>query len=193
MAKKRKTAKTVQTSKRGASTTRPRTPGKTLALRKAARRVVSRKTAARKTGAKSGRQTAGTKKSAGRSAARKYVYFFGSGKADGDRSLKDLLGGKGAGLAEMTAAGLPVPPACIGRRDEHYSQAIKTYIDERYKLTVYYERDYGELFDLQEDPGEVRNLWSVAEHANLKSELTRKLLFAEMGKEPLWMPRISGA
>ncbi len=43
-------------------------------------------------------------------AARQYVYFFGSGKADGDRTMKDLLGGKGAGLAEMTNAGLPVPP-----------------------------------------------------------------------------------
>jgi pyruvate,orthophosphate dikinase len=41
---------------------------------------------------------------------RKHVYFFGSGKADGDRHMKDLLGGKGAGLAEMTNAGLPVPP-----------------------------------------------------------------------------------
>src|SRR5882762_2058887 len=44
------------------------------------------------------------------SKARKYVYFFGNGKADGNRHLKDLLGGKGAGLAEMTNAGLPVPP-----------------------------------------------------------------------------------
>ncbi len=42
--------------------------------------------------------------------ARKYVYFFGNGKADGDRTMKDLLGGKGSGLAEMTNAGLPVPP-----------------------------------------------------------------------------------
>ena len=39
----------------------------------------------------------------------KHVYFFGGGKADGDRSMRDLLGGKGAGLAEMTNAGLPVP------------------------------------------------------------------------------------
>ncbi len=42
--------------------------------------------------------------------SRKYVYFFGNGKADGNRTMKDLLGGKGAGLAEMTNAGLPVPP-----------------------------------------------------------------------------------
>src|SRR5712692_5723586 len=40
----------------------------------------------------------------------KYVYFFGGGKADGHGNMKDGLGGKGAGLAEMTNAGLPVPP-----------------------------------------------------------------------------------
>lgn len=40
----------------------------------------------------------------------KYVYFFGDGHADGDGKMKDVLGGKGAGLAEMTNAGLPVPP-----------------------------------------------------------------------------------
>jgi pyruvate, orthophosphate dikinase len=39
-----------------------------------------------------------------------YVYFFGGGKADGNKDMKDILGGKGAGLAEMTNAGLPVPP-----------------------------------------------------------------------------------
>ena len=38
-----------------------------------------------------------------------YVYFFGAGKADGTGDMKDLLGGKGAGLAEMTRIGLPVP------------------------------------------------------------------------------------
>ena len=45
-----------------------------------------------------------------RASRKKYVYFFGNGKADGDRTMKDLLGGKGSGLAEMTNAGLPVPP-----------------------------------------------------------------------------------
>ncbi len=40
----------------------------------------------------------------------KYVYFFGGGKADGNGKMKDVLGGKGAGLAEMTNAALPVPP-----------------------------------------------------------------------------------
>src|SRR5260370_13701682 len=39
----------------------------------------------------------------------KWVYFFGGGKAEGDGTWRDLLGGKGAGLAEMTRIGLPVP------------------------------------------------------------------------------------
>ncbi len=39
----------------------------------------------------------------------KYVYFFGSGKAEGTGDMKEILGGKGAGLAEMTRIGLPVP------------------------------------------------------------------------------------
>ncbi len=39
-----------------------------------------------------------------------HVFFFGGGKAEGNGSMKDVLGGKGAGLAEMTNAGLPVPP-----------------------------------------------------------------------------------
>ncbi|MEE8218774.1 MAG: PEP/pyruvate-binding domain-containing protein, partial [Vicinamibacteria bacterium] len=39
-----------------------------------------------------------------------FVYFFGGGSADGHKDMKDLLGGKGSGLAEMTNAGVPVPP-----------------------------------------------------------------------------------
>ncbi len=50
-------------------------------------------------------ETAGTK-----TTEFQYVYFFGDGHADGNGKMKDELGGKGAGLAEMTNAGLPVPP-----------------------------------------------------------------------------------
>ena len=39
-----------------------------------------------------------------------YVFFFGNGSAEGNGKMRDILGGKGAGLAEMTNAGLPVPP-----------------------------------------------------------------------------------
>jgi pyruvate,orthophosphate dikinase len=42
--------------------------------------------------------------------AKKYVYFFGAGKAEGNKDMKGLLGGKGANLAEMAGIGLPVPP-----------------------------------------------------------------------------------
>ncbi len=42
--------------------------------------------------------------------AKKYVYFFGAGKADGKAEMKNLLGGKGANIAEMTNLGIPVPP-----------------------------------------------------------------------------------
>jgi uncharacterized sulfatase len=70
---------------------------------------------------------------------------------------------------------------------------LKTYVDDRYKLTVYYNREYGELFDLAEDPNEVRNLWHLPEYESLKSKLMLKYIWAELGKEPLWMPRVSGA
>ena len=40
----------------------------------------------------------------------KRIYTFGGGKAEGNKDMKDLLGGKGAGLAEMSNIGIPVPP-----------------------------------------------------------------------------------
>ncbi|MFP5341598.1 MAG: pyruvate, phosphate dikinase [Candidatus Limnocylindria bacterium] len=43
-------------------------------------------------------------------AAKRYIYAWGDGRAEGDATMRDLLGGKGAGLAEMTRAGLPTPP-----------------------------------------------------------------------------------
>lgn len=66
----------------------------------------------------------------------------------------------------------------------------KTYIDHRYKLTVYYRQTYGELFDLQEDPGELRNLWNDPSYAALKTDLLLKYAWAELGKEAMPMPRI---
>jgi len=83
--------------------------------------------------------------------------------------------------------------ALVENRHEPTTIHLKTYVDERYKLTVYYNQPYGELFDLETDPGEINNLWDDAEHAALKNELIQKLLYVEMGKEPLWMPRIAVA
>ena len=42
--------------------------------------------------------------------ADRYVYFFGAGETEGSKEMKELLGGKGAGLAEMARIGVPVPP-----------------------------------------------------------------------------------
>ncbi len=76
--------------------------------KKLARKTSTRKPARPTKSAKAPARAAAKARPAGRGT--KYVYFFGDGKADGDRSMKDLLGGKGSGLAEMTSAGLPVPP-----------------------------------------------------------------------------------
>src|SRR5579862_5378858 len=47
---------------------------------------------------------------ASRSAPSRLVYSFADGRADGSRDMRDVLGGKGANLAEMTTLGIPVPP-----------------------------------------------------------------------------------
>src|SRR5512135_446549 len=65
----------------------------------------------------------------------KYVYFFGGGKADGNESMKNLLGGKGANLAEMAghpALRLPVPPGFTITTEvcTHYYANRKTYPKE---------------------------------------------------------------
>ncbi len=57
----------------------------------------------------------------------KYVYYFGDGQADGNAKMKDVLGGKGAGLAEMTNIGVPVPPGFT------ISTAVCTYFYENGK------------------------------------------------------------
>ena len=69
----------------------------------------------------------------------------------------------------------------------------RTYINDRYKLTVFYGQEFGELYDLRQDPGEINNLWDHPDSQSLKAELFLKYIHAELGKEPLWMPRIAGA
>ncbi|MGG4032398.1 sulfatase-like hydrolase/transferase [Paenibacillus cisolokensis] len=106
---------------------------------------------------------------------------------------------------------IPVPHAMtgvdqrdvwLGRKEKARDHAIcefrheattihqKTYVNARYKITVYYNQTYGELFDLDEDPQELRNLWDDPDYADLKSELLLKYIWAELGKESMPMPRI---
>lgn len=70
----------------------------------------------------------------------KYVYFFGGGKAEGSGSMKSLLGGKGAGLAEMTAIGLPVPAGftITTKVCEEYYKSNKKYSPELKKQVEQY-------------------------------------------------------
>src|SRR6195256_3984398 len=71
--------------------------------------------------------------------ATQYVYSFGGGKADGNGLMKDELGGKGAGLAEMTNAGLPVPPGfTISTR------ASRLYFENADKLSAEVEKEIEE-------------------------------------------------
>jgi pyruvate, orthophosphate dikinase len=81
------------------------------------------------------------KKATAKSAARgkKYVYFFGGGKADGNRNMKDLLGGKGSGLAEMTNAGLPVPPGFTIS-----TEVCNIYYKEKAKVPAAIDREIAE-------------------------------------------------
>lgn len=70
---------------------------------------------------------------------------------------------------------------------------LRTYIGERFELTVYRDQEYGELFDLQNDPGERCNLWDEPESAGIRAEMLRRSLNAEVAREPMRLPRIAHA
>src|SRR5438045_4537197 len=71
----------------------------------------------------------------------RHVYFFGNGRADGSAAMRDILGGKGAGLAEMANLGLPVPPGftisarlCIAYVEEgRFPPALRAEVDRHLK------------------------------------------------------------
>ena len=88
----------------------------------------------------------------------RWVYGFGGGVADGDASMKNLLGGKGANLAEMSALGLPVPPgftitteACTHyyANGQTYPDALKTQVSDALKKV---ESETGKAFGDPENP-----------------------------------------
>jgi len=113
----------------------------------------------------------------------------------------------------LTAAGLPVPGAMQGisqweswqggaparewamveNRHQPTKLSLRTLVMDRYKITVYRGSDDGELFDLQADPGEVRNLWADPDFADVKAAMLLRFVQAEIEKEPMRYPRIAGA
>lgn len=87
----------------------------------------------------------------------KMVYFFGEGKAEGNITMKKTLGGKGAGLAEMTNIGVPVPPGftitsqCCLYYEKHkkYPEGLEDQINENLKKL---ENAMGQQFGSKESP-----------------------------------------
>ena len=83
----------------------------------------------------------------------KFVYSFGAGSADGDATMKNLLGGKGANLAEMNKIGLPVPPGftittevCTAFYElgQNYPSELSAQVDEAIKkVASIVEKDFG--------------------------------------------------
>ena len=90
------------------------------------------------------------------STATKHVYFFGGGKAEGNGKMKDVLGGKGAGLAEMTNVGLPVPPGFTIQTEacrEFMRGALSAEVDaEMYAALERLEKLQGQKLGAGENP-----------------------------------------
>ena len=147
---------------------------KTAAKKTAAKRKTAKKTVAKKSAAKSASKST-AKKHAGRSGARtpkkvskkasrkkaaggkkikpgKMVYYFGKTKTEGDRSMKTLIGGKGANLADMTSIGLPVPPGftittdTCAKYNEGGGRLPKGLIQEVHTHVATLERELGKKF-----------------------------------------------
>ncbi|MHB8302142.1 MAG: PEP/pyruvate-binding domain-containing protein [Acidobacteriaceae bacterium] len=85
-----------------------------------------------------------------------YVFFFGGGTAEGNGNMKDILGGKGAGLAEMTNAGLPVPPGFTIQTEacrEHMRGALSPQVTEQMHTALRrLEKLQGQRFGVGENP-----------------------------------------
>ena len=70
---------------------------------------------------------------------------------------------------------------------------LRTFITERYKLTLYRGETFGELFDLEADPGELNNRFADPSYAPVKAQLMEQWLQAELAREPTRFARIAGA
>jgi pyruvate, orthophosphate dikinase len=89
---------------------------------------------------------------------KKYVYSFGEGRAEGDGSMRDILGGKGAGLAEMSKAGVPVPPGFTISTEvcnlffEHGNKVPKEVDDQIHSALASLEKEIGKKLGGADDP-----------------------------------------
>lgn len=76
---------------------------------------------------------------------------------------------------------------------ERDSVDLRTYVNGRYKITLYLGMECGDLYDLEEDPAEIHNRWWDPAYAEIKAQLMFAFLQAEMEREPRFMPRIAMA
>ncbi len=114
----------------------------------------------------------------------------------------------------LSIAGLPVPRRMTGvderavwtgetgtirdhviveNQHQPTTMNMRSLITSRHKLTVHFNHRYGEMYDLEEDPGEYINLWDRPDCQHLKVDLLLKFIHGEMAKAPLPMPRITAA
>lgn len=70
---------------------------------------------------------------------------------------------------------------------------MRTYVNSRYKITVYQGHRFGDLYDLETDPEELNNLWDNPEYLKLKMDMLQNYVDAELDKEKISMPRIANA
>jgi uncharacterized sulfatase len=81
----------------------------------------------------------------------------------------------------------------VENRHQPSAVHLRTYVEERYKMTVYRGHPYGELFDLVEDPHERHNQWDEPSYAAVKCALLHRFINAELAREPTRFQRIAGA
>ncbi|MGB3327394.1 MAG: sulfatase-like hydrolase/transferase, partial [Thermomicrobiales bacterium] len=129
-------------------------------------------------------------------------------RSDAIQSLVDLA------PTFLDAAGIPIPGimqgvsqvavwqgradaartwAIVENRHQPTRLTVRTYVEQRYKATVYRSDDAGELFDLVADPDERVNRWDDPAYAAIQSELLHRWLQAELSREPTRYPRIAHA
>jgi len=176
MAKKTSKKKTAKKSSKKSAAKKPAKKSAKKTAKKAGAKKSAKKSAQKKSTKKKGVRThaasAGSKKKTVKKVGKKkgakargkkvvpgkMVYYFGALKTEGDRSMKELIGGKGANLADMTSIGLPVPPGFTVTTEtcKKYNDAggrmPKGLMHEVTKQMQVLERETGKTFGSESDP-----------------------------------------
>lgn len=96
-------------------------------------------------------------------------------------------------VSNWSSGDAPREWALVENRHQPTKVHLRTYIIADAKITVYRGESYGELFDLQQDPNEVNNLWDDPSARDLKTRMMELAVQAELAREPMRMPRVAVA